>query len=651
MNDKLIYQELENQIAELKKQNEILRLHSSLQKEDEIGSYYKTTLNNIGDPVFVKDDQSRLLIVNDAFCKIFGLSRADIIGKTLAEDVPSDERENFLRIDKQVIADGVENINEETLTVRGGQTRIISTRKTRFVDSYGNNFLVGVIRDITDRKKSEENLQISEAQFRGLFIQSHIGSALVGMDKCMIKCNEAFCQLFGYTEEELIGKTIADLTYPQDRDLGMKDLKRLVKGEIQSVLVQKRYVRKDGTIALGELTVSLVRDEDNKPLYFLPVILDITKRNEVEKALRESEKKYNDLFEKSKDGNLIIENGEFIECNQAIVKLLGYNNKSEILDVHPSELSPEIQPDGKRSYEKANEMMNIALEKGSHRFEWIHKKADGKVFPVEVLLTVINNQEKIIHTVWRDITEQKLAEKTLKENESHLQELNYTKDKLFSIIAHDLRSPFNSILGFSELLIENVGDFGLEESLEYLTIINSSANSTLILLDNLLNWAKTQTGQISFKPEKIIFSNVILEIIKLEKSLATAKDISLNYFSSDEIEIVADENMLKTVLRNLISNAIKFTKSGGRISVSAISKQDHVEITISDDGIGMNKEKLKGLFNISSNTTTMGTANEKGSGLGLVLCKEFVEKHKGEIWVESKEGKGSDFKFTLPLNK
>ena len=524
MNDKLTYKELENQIAELKKQNEILRLHSSLQKEDEIESYYKTTLNNIGDPVFVKDDQSRLLIVNDAFCKMFGLSRADIIGKTLAEDVPPDERESFLRIDRQVIADGVGNINEGTLTVRGGQTRIISTRKTRFVDSYGDNFLVGVI-------------------------------------------------------------------------------------------------------------------------------CDITKRYEAEKELKESEKKYNDLFEKSKDGNLIIENGEFIECNQAIVKLLGYNNKSEFLDVHPSELSPKIQPDGRLSYEKANEMINIALEKGSHRFEWMHKKADGKVFPAEVLLTVINKQKRMIHTVWRDITEQKLAEKTLKENESRLQELNYTKDKLFSIIAHDLRSPFNNILGFSELLIENGSDFEFEESLTFLNYINSSANSTLILLDNLLSWAKSQSGQISFKPEKIIFSDVILDIIRLEKPQAKAKEISLNYFSADEIEIIADENMLKTVLRNLISNAIKFTKSGGHISVFAILKQDHVEITISDDGIGMNKEKLKGLFNISSNTTTVGTANEKGSGLGLVLCKEFVEKHKGEIWVESKEGKGSDFKFTLPLNK
>jgi len=246
------------------------------------------------------------------------------------------------------------------------------------------------------------------------------------------------------------------------------------------------------------------------------------------------------------------------------------------------------------------------------------------------------------------IDDKDIAIKALKKSDSKLKESNDTKDKFFSIIAHDLRSPFNNILGFSELLIENSNNYEAAETEKYLGIINSSANNTLILLDNLLNWAKSQTGKISFNPEKIILSNVILEIIKLKKSIAKAKNISLNYFSSDEIEVYADENMLKTVLRNLIFNAIKFTKLGGHINIYAVSIQDHVEISISDNGVGMKDETRKKLFNISTNITTKGTANEKGSGLGLVLCKEFVEKLGGNIWVESEEGKGSTFHFTLP---
>jgi PAS domain S-box-containing protein len=392
--DKPEYIELENQLAELKKQTEILRLYSSVQTEEgnEREYYYNTILNNIGDPVFLKDEQSRLLFVNDAFCKLFGLSRAEIIGKTLAEDVDSEERESFLKIDKQVLTDGVENINEESLTVRAGEARMISTRKSRFIDSDGKRFLIGIIRDITDR----------------------------------------------------------------------------------------------------------------------------------------------------------------------------YN-----------------------------------------------------------------------------------AETALKESEAELKELNAKKDKLFSIIGHDLRNPLHNILGLSEILKEKFNDSGDEETEKYLNFINSSAKNTFILLENLLNWAKSETNQLIFNPKNLIFSDVISEIIELEKSLAKTKNISLNYFSLVDIIVYADENMLKTILRNLISNAMKFTAFGGYIRVFAVSKQDHVEITISDDGIGMNKEKIKGLFHIYSNTTTLGTSNEKGSGLGLILCKEFVEKHKGKIWVESENG--CDFKFTLPF--
>lgn len=393
-NNELTYKELENQIIELKKQNEILRLNNSIQ-EDEIGReyYYNTILNKIGDPVFVKDEQSRLLIVNDAFRDIFKLKREDIIGKTLAEHVPQEERESFLKIDKQVLEDGIENINEETLTVKGEKTQIISTRKSRFIDADGKKYLIGVIHDITERKKSED----------------------------------------------------------------------------------------------------------------------------------------------------------------------------------------------------------------SH-----------------------------------------------KENEERLKGLNTTKDKLFSIIAHDLRTPFDNIIGLTELILENAIDF--EESEKYIKILNSSAKNTLILLDNLLNWAKSQTGQLNYIPKKIFISNVILEIIALNRLHAETKKISIVYSSSTEIEVYADENMLRTVLRNLISNAIKFTNIGGKIHIYATLKQEHVEISIADNGIGINKEKSKMLFEIISNTTTVGTANENGSGLGLVLCKEFVNKNGGEIWVESEEGKGSNFKFTLPLH-
>ena len=279
---------------------------------------------------------------------------------------------------------------------------------------------------------------------------------------------------------------------------------------------------------------------------------------------------------------------------------------------------------------------------------------DGSWVWIESTATAFYDSDSSIigyHGVSRDISERKKAELLLKERECQLRELNSTKDKLFSIIAHDLRSPFSAILGLSELLIENTKNIEVTETKRYLGMINSSAQNTLVLLDNLLTWAKSQTEKNIYKPEITNLLPIISEILEGSKSIAKIKNISLVYIHTDVVEVYADANMLKTILRNLISNAIKFTHLNGEITISAILNQNNIEITVSDNGIGMSEETRNKLFKIDANVTTTGTANEKGSGLGLILCKEFTEKHGGTIWVKSEEGKGSAFTFSIPLEK
>jgi signal transduction histidine kinase len=244
-----------------------------------------------------------------------------------------------------------------------------------------------------------------------------------------------------------------------------------------------------------------------------------------------------------------------------------------------------------------------------------------------------------------------VAKEKAEENEIQLRELNATKDKLLSIIAHDLRGPLGNILGFSALLIENIKKYDVEKIEKYSSNINSSTQNTLVLLENLLNWAQLQNGKINFNPENQVSSSIFKEIIELLNPSAKNKNLLLNYFQSEEIIVFADPNMIKTILRNLISNAIKFTNSNGKIDVTALQNGNFIEIAVSDNGVGMNEETRNKLFMLETNETTIGTSNEKGSGLGLILCKEFVEKHGGKIWVESELGKGSVFKFKLPLNK
>ncbi|MCH8495675.1 MAG: transporter substrate-binding domain-containing protein [Balneolales bacterium] len=316
-----------------------------------------------------------------------------------------------------------------------------------------------------------------------------------------------------------------------------------------------------------------------------------------------------------------------------------------------------LKPEGIQLLMEANKKRMSDLSKGIRSapaiYELEERCKDGSWVWVEATAEAFYDKDGNItgyHGVSRDISKRKKAELMLIEREAQLRELNSTKDKLFSIIAHDLRSPFNAILGFSELLIDKTNNFNAAESEQYLGFINSSARKTLTLLDNLLAWAKSQTGNNIFNPERSDLNETMSEVLEVSKSIAKIKNITIFYNQAGDIEVFADANMLKTILRNLVSNAIKYTHLDGEIMVSATQNDDVIEITVSDNGVGMSEEIRNKLFKIDKGVSIAGTADEKGSGLGLLLCKEFVEKHNGQIWVESEPGKGSSFTFSLPCS-
>ncbi len=228
-------------------------------------------------------------------------------------------------------------------------------------------------------------------------------------------------------------------------------------------------------------------------------------------------------------------------------------------------------------------------------------------------------------------------------------QLNKDKNKFFNIIAHDLKSPFNSIVGFSKLLVEQVRKKDYNGIEKYAGIIEQSSNRAMDLLMNLMEWARSQTGRMEFNPEYCEMVRLINETIVLYDDIAGQKKISINTnILPANAVIFADKTMITTVLRNLISNAVKFTHSGGKITISAQENQNELKISVSDNGVGISKANIQKIFRIEENYTTSGTNKEKGTGLGLILCKEFVEKHEGNIWAESEEGKGLTIYFTLP---
>ena len=247
------------------------------------------------------------------------------------------------------------------------------------------------------------------------------------------------------------------------------------------------------------------------------------------------------------------------------------------------------------------------------------------------------------------IEERQRAEQALQESEKRLREANAAKDKFFSIIAHDLRNPFNAVIGFSELLRDPHAKLSEEEIREYIGYINESAMNAFTLLGNLLDWARSQTNSIQFSPGPVIVSGIIESTLTILSGETVKKNITITTDIPEDLTVVADKNMVSTIFRNLVSNAIKFTRPFGVVKIGHNISEGICEFVVEDNGVGIKETELDKLFRIDAKVTTRGTADESGTGLGLILCREFVEKNHGTIRAESEPGQGSRFIFTLPV--
>jgi len=429
-------------------------------------------------------------------------------------------------------------------------------------------------------------------------------------------------------------------------------LEMLTRNQIKSLLVYPLYVNGNYLGFLGFADCFEFKNWQKREVSFLRtishLIVDAFTRRLNELKLKDSEEKYRNLFENALDANFILAGLEIIEFNQATLQLFQTTHK-ELIKRNLLEVSAKEQLNNEASISLIKKHIASALKGEKQTFPWIFEQQNSKLLQTEVSLSRFNRGEEFyLLAVIRDITKTKEHEQQLQEHMQKLREVNNTKDRFFSIIAHDLRNPFNSLIGISENLYENFENLDPLEVKEYLGLLQQSSQQAFNLLENLLNWSRSQTGKLKVNAKLIIPYDLIENVLDLLKNNAIEKQIRIENLVPIDYLGVADENMITTILRNLISNAIKFTQSGGKIVIDAQKKEKQLIISVADNGQGMTDEIKSKLFQSNVFNSTLGTNNECGTGLGIILCKEFIERNKGEIWVESTLGKGSCFYFSFP---
>jgi len=378
------------------------------------------------------------------------------------------------------------------------------------------------------------------------------------------------------------------------------------------------------------------------------MIFALREKQVLSERIRENENLFRSIFSTSPDGIVLCDlNHCIINASNAAYSMFQINGEiNEKLQfddlIHPEDIAKfKWFIDALLSEGRFTVFAELRVVLNNGNSFWSEQNAS--------LLLDSNSVPKGYIIIIRDITERKIAEAQLLKYTDEINESNRTKDKLFSIIAHDLKSPFNALLGSSNILMQETNriDVNIDRIRQISMIMNETATRTFSLLNNLLEWSRFQTDRIVTKPELLNMSEVIIENMQIGRTIAMEKNISLEYVTPGDYPIVSDRAIINTILRNLISNAIKYTPQNGHIKVYLVKKDSTYHVSVQDSGMGISKDNLEKLFRLNTIQSTLGTANESGTGLGLLLCKDFVNIIGGEIWVESTYGHGATFSFSL----
>lgn len=629
-----ILHELDVQRIELEIQNEELRL--AVDKAETATELYDFGPSGY----FTINNEGGICELNHRGAKLLGNERSFLINQDIRFFISPDYLPVFNAFLHKVFETKAKQNCEISLSIPDNPSLIVYLEG---IVSKNSRQCILVAVDITERKQTEEALRKSEAENRVIIEVNPDILFRINTQGFILDYHAPAHTQFYVPPEFFLGRKISEA---MPLDVAQRIMETIAVACQSGAMATMEYeLTKDGRREYFETRILPISNDE-----LLSFVRDITKRKEAEAELSSNYSLLRIAGETAKFGGWIL---DLVE-NRVVMS-------DEVAMIHG-------KPKG--YYPTLTEAISFYAPEWVDKITSVVSDCAKNGIPFDEELEIINDAGKRIwvraigEAIWgnkgevvkiqgsfQDISEKKQTEDALRKSEAKFKELNDTKDKFFSIIAHDLRSPFHNIVGFSNLLVRDILEKDYAGIERFATIIQDSSERAMDLLVNLLEWSRSQTGRMEFLPEMINFGQLTDIVIQLLHDSAENKGITIYTEVSVNLMVCADKAMLGTILRNLISNAIKYTNQKGVIVVKSRQCENELLVSVADNGVGIENEEILKLFRIDQNHSTVGTQNEKGTGLGLILCKEFVEKHGGKIWVESQVGRGSTFCFTIPKMK
>lgn len=508
-----------------------------------------------------------------------------------------------------------------------------------------------VLWDIGKQKIMENRLRASEELFSSTFHQAAVGIVHVRMsDGRFLRANQKACEMLGYTEEEYCQKTIQEVTHPDDVQSDLENTIKMIRGEIEMFAMEKRLMKKDGTPIWTKLTAaSVARDAMGQATYGMAVVEDIGHIKEAEQALQESEERFRLMADAApvlifvtdaQPKNTYVNKRYLDYTGLSLEDALGYKWQYAI---HPDDLEPYLQKFTNAFNQRKSFNAEIRARRKNGRYGWILVTADPRYTPNGMFAGYIGTGV--------DITQRKEGEQTLERAKLHAEEVNLRKSEFLAMMSHELRTPLNSIIGYASMIEHGMGGPLTERQNKYIHNVTLSGHHLLNIINDILDISKVEAGKMEISLTRFRVGPLLQEIKDIMRNISNKKNVEVDIQIAENLTIIeADLDRFKQVLINLINNAIKFNHVGGQVWVRLFKSDDGNWVIgqVIDTGIGIPQDKLDNLFSKFYQVDSSTSRPQEGTGLGLALTKELVELHGGEISVESTEGIGSTFTFTLP---